>query len=298
MTGDGKVTMTDVTFEGNTSSNGGAAMFYGNKPNESALANVNTAHIVATNVNYLENTASNDGWGGALYINTKSKYEQTGGSFVGNKADGLAGGVFVKGAEAVFTDVLFENNVVENADAYTAGGAVYVDIVSNKQAKVPGSVKFVLTKDMTYSGNNAIGKEEINNTFGYLVGTSGGFLLLDRGTTATFDIADNATLTIGKEDASGNMDSIASAYPDKNNLNAPSATLTKTGQGTLLINSDMNKYYGYVNVEAGRMDVRKAWTIKDKVTVNGGTLALTSFDFGNQPDPVTNRVGSIVVGAT
>lgn len=241
--------------------------------------------------------ASNDGWGGALYINTKSKYEQTGGSFVGNKADGLAGGVFVKGAEAVFTDVLFENNVVENADAYTAGGAVYVDIVSNKQAKVPGSVKFVLTKDMTYSGNNAIGKEEINNTFGYLVGTSGGFLLLDRGTTATFDIADNATLTIGKEDASGNMDSIASAYPDKNNLNAPSATLTKTGQGTLLINSDMNKYYGYVNVEAGRMDVRKAWTIKDKVTVNGGTLALTSFDFGNQPDPVTNRVGSIVVGA-
>lgn len=297
VTGEGSVTMTDVTFEGNTSANAGAAMFYGNRDNEAHLKHAQVATIKATNVNYLNNQVSNDGWAGALQLYTKTKYEQTGGSFVGNKADGLAGAVFVKGAEAVFTDVLFENNVVENKDAVVAGGAVYVDPVKNKNVgEVPASAKFVITKDMTYSGNNAIGKDENNeDTYGYLIGTSGGFLLLDRGSSATFDIAENATLTIGKEDAAGNMDSIASAYPDKNDANMVSASITKTGLGTLLINSDMNKYYGTLNVAAGRFDVRKAWTIKDHIDVTGGTLALKTFDFGNQPDPVTNRVGSVTV---
>ena len=300
VTGEGAVTMTDVTFEGNTSSAGGAAMFYGNKPNESALDKTNTAQITAQNVNYINNAGINEGQGGAVFLYTKTKYEQTGGSFVGNKADGFGGAIFVKGAEAVFTDVLFENNVVENEKAVVAGGAVYVDPVINGNVvggKVPASAKFVITKDMTYSGNNAIGLEENHNenTYGYLIGTSGGFLLLDRGSSATFDIAENATLTLGKEDAAGNMDSIASAYPDKNDPNMVSASITKTGQGTLLINSDLNKYYGTFDIQDGRMDVRKSWTIKDYVDVNGGTLALADFDFGNQPDPVTNRVGSITV---
>ena len=300
VTGEGSVKMTDVTFDGNTSGYGGAAMFNGHHDNEANLGSVNKASITATNVKYLNNNASKAG--GGLWLYTKTKYEQTGGSFVGNKANQMAGAVFVKGAEAVFTDVLFENNVVRNENAVVAGGAVYVDPVKNSNVPggtVPASAKFVITKDMTYSGNNAIGKEETNeNTYGYLLGTSGGFLLLDRGSSATFDIHENATLTIGKEeDAAANMDSIASAYPDKNDPTMVSASITKTGTGTLLINSDMNKYFGTLDVNAGRFDVRKAWTIKDHIDVNGGTLALTKFDFGSQPHPVTNRVGSVTVKA-
>lgn len=300
VTGEGSVKMTDVTFDGNTSGYGGAAMFNGHHDNEANLGSVNKASITATNVKYLNNNASKAG--GGLWLYTKTKYEQTGGSFVGNKANQMAGAVFVKGAEAVFTDVLFENNVVRNENAVVAGGAVYVDPVKNSNVPggtVPASAKFVITKDMTYSGNNAIGKEETNeNTYGYLLGTSGGFLLLDRGSSATFDIHENATLTIGKEeDAAANMDSIASAYPDKNAPTMVSASITKTGLGTLLINSDMNKYFGTLDVNAGRFDVRKAWTIKDHIDVNGGTLALTKFDFGSQPHPVTNRVGSVTVKA-
>lgn len=300
VTGEGSVKMTDVTFDGNTSGYGGAAMFNGHHDNEANLGSVNKASITATNVKYLNNNASKAG--GGLWLYTKTKYEQTGGSFVGNKANQMAGAVFVKGAEAVFTDVLFENNVVRNENAVVAGGAVYVDPVKNSNVPggtVPASAKFVITKDMTYSGNNAIGKEETNeNTYGYLLGTSGGFLLLDRGSSATFDIHENATLTIGKEeDAAANMDSIASAYPDKNDPTMVSASITKTGLGTLLINSDMNKYFGTLDVNAGRFDVRKAWTIKDHIDVNGGTLALTKFDFGSQPHPVTNRVGSVTVKA-
>lgn len=300
VTGEGSVKMTDVTFDGNTSGYGGAAMFNGHHDNEANLGSVNKASITATNVKYLNNNASKAG--GGLWLYTKTKYEQTGGSFVGNKANQMAGAVFVKGAEAVFTDVLFENNVVRNENAVVAGGAVYVDPVKNSNVPggtVPASAKFVITKDMTYSGNNAIGKEETNeNTYGYLLGTSGGFLLLDRGSSATFDIHENATLTIGKEeDAAANMDSIASAYPDKNDPTMVSASITKTGLGTLLINSDMNKYFGTLDVKAGRFDVRKTWTIKDHIDVNGGTLALTKFDFGSQPHPVTNRVGSVTVKA-
>ena len=301
VSGEGSVNMNNVTFEGNKSSAGGAAMFYGNKQNESSLSEAEVAVITADNVNYIGNIGFNDGQGGAVFLYTKTKYEQNGGSFVGNQTDSIGGAVFVKGAEAVFTDVLFENNVVRNENAVVAGGAVYVDPVKNSNVpggKVPASAKFVITKDMTYSGNNAIGKEEINeNTYGYLLGTSGGFLLLDRGSSATFDIQENATLTIGKEDAAGNMDSIASAYPDKNDPNMVSASITKTGTGTLLINSDINEYFGTLDVKAGRFDVRKTWTIKDHIDVNGGTLALTKFDFGSQPDPVTNRVGSVTVKA-
>lgn len=67
---------------------------------------------------------------------------------------------------------------------------------------------------MTYSGNNVTGKDDPADTYGYMTATAGGFLLLDRGTSAEFAVDDGATLTIGEEGSTGNMDSIASAYPE------------------------------------------------------------------------------------
>lgn len=302
ITGNGTLTMSDVTFEGNTAAYGSALMVYANKDNESFLNAAAPAVITATNVDYLNNIASS---GATLYLYTKSEYTQTGGSFVGNKTIDTSdyvkqnpafGAVFVKGAEAVFENVLFSNNVVKSENNVAAGGAVYVDKVINSTVQggsVNGSVTFRVSKDMTYSGNNVEGISGTADTYGYLTTTAGGFLFLDRGTSATFDIQGDTTLTIGETDATGNMDSIASAWAS--DANQETALITKTGTGTLVINSDLNKYYGKVTVENGRMEVAKSWTINDAVTVNGGTLATNSFTFNKLPDPST-VVGSVTVG--
>lgn len=292
--GEGSLTMKDVTFEGNQGVYGSALVVNGNKPNETVLTNVKTATVTASNVNYLNNVSN--GYGAALWLYTKTQYSQTGGSFVGNKTTGsgdLLGAVFVKGADAVFTDVLFQNNTVESSDGIAAGGAVYVDIVKNGDAGVVGgSVKFVATKDMTYSGNNVTGKDDPADTYGYMTATAGGFLLLDRGTTAEFEVKDDATLTIGEEGSTGHMDSIASAYPKAADQTA--ASIKKTGSGTLVINSDMNRYYGTVDVQAGRMEVNTTWSLREAATISGGTLALKDFNFDKMPDPLST-VGSITV---
>lgn len=268
--GEGSLTMKDVTFEGNQGVYGSALAVYGNKPYESSLEKVNTVEVTATNVHYLNN--------------------------VSNKTTGssnLLGAVFVKGADAVFTDVLFQNNTVESSDGIAAGGAVYVDIVKNGDAGVVGgSVKFVATKDMTYSGNNVTGKDDPADTYGYMTATAGGFLLLDRGTSAEFAVDDGATLTIGEEGSTGNMDSIASAYPES--VDQSVASIKKTGSGTLVINSDMNLYYGTVDVQAGRMEVNTTWSLREAATISGGTLALKDFNFDKMPDPLST-VGSITV---
>lgn len=292
--GEGSLTMKDVTFEGNQGVYGSALAVYGNKPYESSLDKVNFVEVTATNVNYLNNV--NNGYGAALWLYTKTQYNQTGGSFVGNKTTGsgdLLGAVFVKGAEAVFKDVLFQNNTVESSDGIAAGGAVYVDIVSNSTAGiVGGSVKFIATKDMIYSGNNVTGKDDPADTYGYMTATAGGFLLLDRGTSAVFAVDDGATLTIGEEGSTGHMDSIASAYPKAADQTA--ASIKKTGSGTLVINSDMNHYYGTVDVQAGRMEVNTTWSLREAATISGGTLALKDFNFDKMPDPLST-VGSITV---
>lgn len=292
--GEGSLKMKDVTFEGNQGVYGSALVVNGNKPNETVLNNVETATVTATNVNYLNNVSK--GYGAALWLYTKTQYNQTGGSFVGNKTTGsgdLLGAVFVKGAEAVFKDVLFQNNTVESSDGIAAGGAVYVDIVSNSTAGVVGgSVKFIATKDMIYSGNNVTGKDDPADTYGYMTATAGGFLLLDRGTSAEFAVDDGATLTIGEEGSTGHMDSIASAYPKAADQTA--ASIKKTGSGTLVINSDMNRYYGTVDVQAGRMEVNTTWSLREAATITGGTLALKDFNFDKMPDPLST-VGSITV---
>ena len=285
-----------VTFEGNQGVYGSALAVYGNKPYESSLEKVNTVEVTATNVHYLNNVSKGKEAGAALYLYTKTRYNQTGGSIVGNKTTGssnLLGAVFVKGADAVFTDVLFQNNTVESSDGIAAGGAVYVDIVKNGDAGVVGgSVKFVATKDMTYSGNNVTGKDDPADTYGYMTATAGGFLLLDRGTSAEFAVDDGATLTIGEEGSTGNMDSIASAYPES--VDQSVASIKKTGSGTLVINSDMNLYYGTVDVQAGRMEVNTTWSLREAATISGGTLALKDFNFDKMPDPLST-VGSITV---
>lgn len=182
----------------------------------------------------------------------------------------LGGGIMLKG-NVTFTDTEFKNNVLEakSVKTHVAGGAVYGDAAINTGIYNTGAPNFIVTKDMTYSGNNVIAAARAENcwynTWGALGQSAGGFLFLDRDSVAGFDIADGATLTIGEVGASGNMDSIASVIVYQSEKSNP--IINKNGAGTLQINSDLNKYYGKINVNAGTLNVAQDWTVRNEITV-------------------------------
>ena len=284
----------------------GSALFLGSA--------YSTASI--SNAIYSGNTATggNDTYamGGAVYSNGSPLYfENT--IFEGNSAianntasetDGAMGGaVQIKGSpNTVFKDVVFKNNsaVVKGAEgkgAYAFGGAITVDYSTGTATGVErdSDVKFVITKDLAYTGNTVSSDGTGSpNTYGYSHShtQAGGFLFLDRGSVATFEVQDDATLTIGEKGTSGDTDSIASSMPNiydaskDPNKKGPTnggrhALLNKTGAGTLLINSDLNKYYGTADVKEGTMHVTSEWLVKHEVNVSGGTLVLDKANLAN-----------------
>lgn len=208
------------------------------------------------------------------------------------KGDAVGGVIMMKG-NVTFTDVIFSNNVVESkaSNVMAAGGAVYADTAINTDVYATGAPNFIITKDTVYSGNNVIAVDDSAwyDTWGGLGQSSGGFLFLDRGAVAGFDIAEGVTLTIGTEDSTGNMDSIASIIACESDKKNP--IINKNGLGTLQMNGDMNKYYGSLNVNAGTMNLAKDWTVRNDVTVkkdaafNTADLNLTGLldglDFSN-----------------
>lgn len=260
--------------------------------------------------------------GGAVYSNGSPIYfENT--VFDGNSAaitapskdtDGATGGaIFIKGSpDTVFKDVVFTNNSATvtgagRTGAYAFGGAILVDYSTGSATGVKrdSDVKFIITKDLAYTGNTVSsdgnGKP---NTYGYTHShtQAGGFLFLDRGSVATFEVQGTATLTIGEEGTTGDTDSIASSIPINDKTNGGQhALLNKTGSGTLLVNSDLNKYYGTTAVQEGTMHVTSEWLVQNNVNVTGGTLILDKANiaigenFKNQDSKGNKQVGSFNV---
>lgn len=240
--------------------------------------------------------------GGAVYSNGSPIYfENT--VFDGNSAENTApskdtdaatgGAIQIKGSpDTVFKDVVFTNNsaTVTGADrtgAYAFGGAILVDYSTGSATGVKrdSDVKFIITKDLAYTGNTVSsdgnGKP---NTYGYTHShtQAGGFLFLDRGSVATFEVQGAATLTIGEKGTTGDTDSIASSMPNNTTVNGGQhALLNKTGTGTLLVNSDLNKYYGTTDVQEGTMHVTSEWMVQHNVNVTGGTLILDKANIAN-----------------
>lgn len=240
--------------------------------------------------------------GGAVYSNGSPIYfENT--VFDGNSAENTApskdtdaatgGAILIKGSpDTVFKDVVFTNNsaTVTGADrtgAYAFGGAILVDYSTGSVTGVKrdSDVKFIITKDLAYTGNTVSsdgnGKP---NTYGYTHShtQAGGFLFLDRGSVATFEVQGAATLTIGEKGTTGDTDSIASSMPNNTTVNGGQhALLNKTGTGTLLVNSDLNKYYGTTDVQEGTMHVTSEWMVQHNVNVTGGTLILDKANIAN-----------------
>ena len=267
------ITIKDTTVSGSSDT---ALSFNGH--NGVAADNFETGTVLLDNVTFKGNSAVSAG--GAMYIYDKVNMTVKGGSIVGNKAIGqgnqvYGGAVVVKSGKVVFEDVLFQNNVAENTNRVATGGAILVDITTGIQQNGKdsvGNVTFKITKDMAYTGNNVIGKASPGDTYGWYAYTSGGFLFLDRASFGTFDIASGATLTLGAADATGDMDSIASALPNSDKQNPKYATLTKKGEGALVLNTALDKYFGIFNVESGDVVLNKAWNSRAHTTVTGGTI--------------------------
>ncbi len=308
-----KLTATGLQFE-NLSRTNGAAIFYGDATDSS---------ITLTNTSFSGNTATS-GSGGAVYSYAAS-FKQTGGTYANNKAvsnavkaesdettvkDGATGGaLMVKGNEGVvLTDVILTNNSAsatkgENVGGYAYGGAICVDYSTGAATTVEraADITFAITanKAITYSGNTVSSDSTAKtwDTFGYHgnKAAAGGFLFLDRGSTAAFDIANGATLTIGLAGTTGETDSIASSIPNSGtNVNSGKhAEIEKKGAGELVINGSLNSYFGTVKVSAGTMTVNSDWTINNKVTVNGGTLATEKFSFAED-----EKASLVVEGGT
>ncbi len=233
--------------------------------------------------------------GGVVYFNQALGVTTiTNSSFNGNTVENdslnaTAGAFFDKGRTIDLNNVAFTGNkaAVKSADAMAWGGAIYADAAINDGVGVKEAIlNFNVTKDMTYSGNTI----EVQNTSTWVDGydaiskSSGGFLVLDRNSTANFNVSDGATLTIGAEDASGHMDSIASSLAIDEASKVKSSTLVKKGGGTLTVNSQLNDFYGHVAVQEGTMNVTKDWDVKNDISVSGGTLNLANASLVKVPD--------------
>ena len=249
-------TITGSTFSGNSAEKSGGALrvsnstvtidksvFDGNtaKVAGGAIKTDNTSDLTITNSSFTNNVVGEGktGHGGAVFVSGTSQVNVTSSEFTGNKA-GHGGAFYIQGQTATFTDTVFTNN-----EAHEYGGALRVNT---------GSVTFNVTKgDVAYTGNKA-GTATDSVAGQRYNGKTGGFLYLQsaagasgKSGTATFDVADGATLTIGKD---ATADSIAS-YSKTDAV----STITKTGAGDLVVNGDMSAFVGNLTVSSGSMTI-------------------------------------------
>lgn len=287
-----------------------------------------TAQVTLTNSNFIGNTARVSGtWtlGGAVHA--YGAWTQTGGSFIGNSvisdgvtsgSDAAGGGAFmVKGSPITFTDVDFDNNsaIASNtATGYAYGGAIMVDFSTGNSTGVASPAELIINvanQDLVYSGNTVSSSATASNydTYGYHLSsaTAGGFLFLDRGSAAIFNITDGRTLTIGETVTNDDTDGIASTIPNtKSTVNkGKHASITKTGAGTLVVNGSLDKYYGTLAIEGGSVVVNSTWNLKNEVSVaEGATLTLANFGIttaensGNQDVSGNAVAGHLTINGT
>ena len=270
------VTIDKSVFDGNTAKVAGGAITVDNDPTLTVKNSVFTNNVVGE---------GKTGHGGAVYVSGKNPVTTVDASeFTGNKA-GHGGAFYIQGQTATFKDTVFTNN-----EAYEYGGALRVNT---------GNVTFNVTKgDVAYTGNKA-GTAADSVAGQRYNGKTGGFLYLQSAAgasgTATFDVADGATLTIGKD---ATADSIAS-YSEKDAV----STITKTGGGDLVVNGDMSAFVGALKVSAGSMTIAGGigeYDLAVQKAVNaakeGGTVSANSAVTNvTVEDPATLTVGNLNV---
>ena len=271
------------------------------------------------NTSFDNNTLKTDGPNGVVYFNSSVKlyptsYEVetpntvtvTNSSFNGNKIESTggtasinstskAGAVMIKGTNVTFNDVAFNDNAASGGThAQAMGGAVYLDSTSNtanhdgQKRVLKASATFNVTKDTTYAGNKVSGVDAYSDTYGSYAKTGGGFMYMDRGGEANFNVADGVTLKIGKDgETDANTDSIASAIRGSH-ADYGENTINKEGLGTLSVNGSMSGYHGDLNVKEGTMNINQSLAGDAKISVSdGATLNLKEVELSSQSGTIS-----------
>lgn len=263
--------------------------------------------------NVMNNTATagnqKDGLaGGGMYISYNDKVKKvtnvtfnnsmisgnkllsTGG---GTNSTAFGGAIAVKGSKVIFNDVSISNNIAEvNARQLAIGGAITADAKINTGVNEQSHLTFNNTKDLKYVGNTVKSDDGYNtwyDTYGGLTTSGGGFLFIDRSTDVTFNVTNGSTLTIGEAGAVDvNADTIASSLIHSPNIST--ASIKKAGDGTLTINSSLDKYYGTLEIAAGTVNLTRDLNLRNNYNLTGGTLNL-----GNV---TLNKLSDTIEGAT
>ncbi len=243
----GNTTITNTDFENNEiecdGPNSGAVYFY------THTADAPQREVTITDSNFNNNKITTTGNVANTYSSAK------------------AGAMLVKGVKVDLNDVGFTGNEANaSQDSSSMGGAIYMDATLNSTNNYQAIANFNVTKDMTYSGNKVSGNSTYGDSYGgYYHKTGGGFLFMDRWSTANFNISDGAELKIGQDGETGTLtDSIASTVAGTSAKY--SNVINKTGKGVLTVNGSMSDYHGDLNVQAGTMNVNSAWA-SDSTTV-------------------------------
>lgn len=249
------------------------------------------------------NKVDNEGpYGGAIWANNKTNLTLTGGSLSGNQnistsqtkttddsMTAYGGAIMLKGSSLTLNNVEVKNNTATGNNTLAIGGAIFADAIQNKNTPNQESTVTVNVtggKNLEYTGNKATGIDGPSDTYGNIAQKSaGGFLYLDRNSKATFNIEDGSTLKIG--DGTDSQDEIASSYAGSE---GNKSSVTKTGDGTMTVNSSLNDLHSDVTVEDGTLDVTKDWTTSNAVTVNdGATLKMKNFTLTEGPATVGGK---------
>lgn len=277
----GDADIKDTAFENNqlkTDGPNGVVYFNSSVNNDNQNYEVETPNTVTvTNSSFNGNKIESTGGTASIYSTSK------------------AGAVMIKGTNVTFNDVAFNDNAASGGThAQAMGGAVYLDSTSNKanhdgQKRVlKASATFNVTKDTTYAGNKVSGVDAYSDTYGSYAKTGGGFMYMDRGGEANFNIADGATLKIGKDgETDANTDSIASAIRGSNAKYGEN-TINKEGLGTLTVNGSMSGYHGDLNVKEGTMNINQSLAGDAKISVSdGATLHLKGLELSSQSGTIS-----------
>ena len=219
------------------------------------------------------------------------------------------GAVFSKGANSTFIDTPITNNKAISGD-FAHGGAIATHYNGNTKTvngktytyTIPATVTFKVTenKNIAYTGNDiSVPEKDYNNFDDYLdvavAPSGGGFLSVYARDTATFDVAEGGTLTIGNETpATATEDSISSAIVHAAGVADPA--IVKTGTGTLTINSNLNRYYGTYTQEAGTVNLNQDLNVDNTYTLQAGTLNMKDVTIDDRYDKLAaeNLVGDNV----
>lgn len=198
----------------------------------------------STFANNKVNSAEYDARGGAVYIGSDSVRE--------------ADSQMPANLRATIKDTSFVGNVSDSgsvSESIGGGGALWVN---------NATVDFVVTKDIVNYGNVASIQGVANESLG-------GFMYLNKSRdtetapAANFNIASNASMIIGNGTAG--QDSIASSDS--------SASINKTGAGTLTVNSSMEYFTGSLAVNQGDMNITGKVGASSLSVANNSVLRLT-----------------------